>query len=76
MIQATVVHGAQAVLVFDRTKPDGMPRKRLDVSKLRRHKDELSDGIQTTYAWCLANCEGPQKLVRRPNMTIMSYYVM
>jgi GDP-L-fucose synthase len=46
-----------ARLVFDSTKPDGMPRKLLDVSRLNalgwRHRVELPDGIATTYEWFL-----------------------
>jgi len=40
-------------LLFDATKPDGTPRKLLDVSKLHaagwRHKVDLREGIETTY---------------------------
>jgi GDP-L-fucose synthase len=46
-------------LVFDTSKPDGMPRKLLDVSRLHalgwRHKIELEEGIRSTYEWFLAN---------------------
>lgn len=46
-----------ARLVFDSTKPDGVPRKLLDVSCLRalgwRHRIELQDGIAQTYQWFL-----------------------
>jgi len=46
-----------AELVFDATKPDGTPRKLLDVSRLRklgwRHSIELRDGITQTYQWFL-----------------------
>ena len=42
-------------IVFDRAKPDGTPRKLLDVSRIRdlgwRHRVELSDGIAQTYHW-------------------------
>ncbi|MEX2293223.1 MAG: GDP-L-fucose synthase [Acidimicrobiales bacterium] len=42
-------------IVHDLTKPDGMPRKLLDVSKLHgigwRHTVELQDGIDDTYRW-------------------------
>ena len=51
-----VVH-PQAVLQFDTSKPDGMRRKLLDVSRLHalgwRHSIELKDGIETTYEWFL-----------------------
>ena len=53
-----IVH-PNAVVTFDRSKPDGMPRKLLDVSRLHalgwRHKIQLSDGIESTYRWFVAN---------------------
>lgn len=46
-----------AQLVFDRSKPDGTPRKVLDVSRLNslgwRARITLREGIQETYAWFL-----------------------
>jgi GDP-L-fucose synthase len=52
-----VVYSA-ATLSFDRTKPDGMPRKLLDVGRLHhlgwRHRTALRDGIAQTYAWFVA----------------------
>jgi GDP-L-fucose synthase len=46
-----------AELVFDTTKPDGMPRKLLDVSKLRSlgwsPTIGLEDGVRSTYQWFL-----------------------
>jgi GDP-L-fucose synthase len=48
-------------LAFDPTKPDGMPRKLLDVSRLHalgwRHRIELREGIRETYQWFLENHE-------------------
>ena len=44
-----------ARIVFDGSKPDGMPRRRLDVSRLHalgwRHRVELRDGLASTYWW-------------------------
>jgi GDP-L-fucose synthase len=49
----------KAQLLFDASKPDGTPRKLLDVSRLRalgwRHRTELHDGIESTYQWFLRN---------------------
>jgi GDP-L-fucose synthase len=49
----------EARLVFDETKPDGPPRKLLDVSRLHelgwRHRIALCDGLASTYEWFLAN---------------------
>ena len=48
-----------ADLVFDPTKPDGMPRKVLDVTRLRElgwsPTIDLREGIASTYEWFLAN---------------------
>jgi len=47
----------EAELAFDTSKPDGMPRKLLDVSKLRSlgwsPTIGLEDGIRSTYQWFL-----------------------
>jgi GDP-L-fucose synthase len=52
------VVGFRGTLVFDRSKPDGTPRKLLDVRKLSalgwRAKTPLVDGIRRTYEWYLA----------------------
>jgi GDP-L-fucose synthase len=49
-----IVHPS-AELVFDRSKPDGAPRKLLDVGRLHslgwRHRIALGDGIKSTYRW-------------------------
>jgi GDP-L-fucose synthase len=46
-------------LRFDTTKPDGTPRKLLDVSKLAamgwKAAIRLEDGVRSTYEWFLAN---------------------
>ena len=53
---AEIVH-QEARLVFDTTKPDGMPFKLLNVEWLHRigwrHSIDLSDGIRSTYDWYL-----------------------
>jgi GDP-L-fucose synthase len=53
------VVGFQGNLVWDATKPDGTPRKLLDVSKLHgmgwRHTISLREGIARTYEWFLQN---------------------
>jgi GDP-L-fucose synthase len=47
--------GYSGRLIFDATKPDGTPRKLLDVSRLAglgwQAKIPLKDGIERTYAW-------------------------
>jgi GDP-L-fucose synthase len=53
------VVGFDGELTFDATKPDGTPRKLLDVSKLTvmgwQSKISLREGIARTYEWFLAN---------------------
>lgn len=53
------VVGYQGKLTFDLTKPDGTPRKLLDVSKLHRmgwkHEVELREGIKLAYDDFLLN---------------------
>ena len=50
----TIVY-PNAEISFDSTRPDGTPRKLLDVSKLHalgwRHQTDLRKGIQRTYDW-------------------------
>lgn len=51
--------GYSQKIVWDSIKPDGTPRKLLDVSKLHnlgwKHKVDLIDGIKSTYNWFLEN---------------------
>jgi GDP-L-fucose synthase len=51
--------GYDGAVVFDKSKPDGTPRKLLDVSRLGslgwRPRIRLEDGIRTTYDWYRSN---------------------
>jgi len=51
--------GFEGVIIYDSSKPDGTPRKLMDVSRLTelgwKYKTELRDGITTTYEWFLEN---------------------
>lgn len=51
--------GFEGELVFDTTKPDGTPRKLLDVSKINnlgwKHKVNLLEGIEKTLDWVIQN---------------------
>lgn len=53
------VVGYQGLLEFDATKPDGTPRKLLDVSRISalgwRPRIPLRDGIERVYTWFRAN---------------------
>jgi GDP-L-fucose synthase len=51
------VIGFEGELKFDGSKPDGTPRKLIDVSRLSamgwRYTVELEEGLKKTYAWYL-----------------------
>lgn len=55
MVQKTV--GYDGDVVWDSSKPDGMPKKQLDVSKLKRmgwcSRVRLEEGLKMTYEWYL-----------------------
>ena len=51
--------GHQGDIIWDHSKPDGTPRKLMDVSKMKamgwQYETELEQGIQKTYKWFLNN---------------------
>ena len=53
------VTGHQGKILWDASKPDGTPRKLMNVSKMKEigweYSTELEDGIQKTYQWFLEN---------------------
>jgi len=55
------VVGHQGNILWDTSKPDGTPRKLMDVSKMKNmgweYATELEDGIQKTYDWFLENID-------------------
>ena len=55
------VVGFKGEIVWDATKPDGTPRKLLDVSKLEKvgwkHNMELKDGVKEAYKWFIENID-------------------
>ena len=57
LIQKIVGHTGE--IIWDDTKPDGTPRKLMDVSKMAnagwKAKIELEQGIKETYQWFLEN---------------------
>ena len=63
------VVGAQARLRFDTTRPDGTPRKLLDVSRLHglgwSHRIALEEGVRHTYASALADHFGGREQASR-----------
>jgi GDP-L-fucose synthase len=63
-----IVH-PEAELVFDASKPDGMPRKLLDVSRLSNlgwtASIKLRDGIASTYEWFLQHGDDADSSMHR-----------
>ncbi len=59
MVKSVVGYAGE--LIFDASKPDGTPRKLVDVSRLTalgwRAKTELRAGLESTYRWYLENQE-------------------
>lgn len=52
--------GYQGRIVWDTTKPNGQPRRRLDVSRAKEHlgfeaEVSLDEGLRRTYAWMREN---------------------
>ncbi|MBS4032826.1 MAG: GDP-L-fucose synthase [Ignavibacterium sp.] len=51
--------GYNGEIVYDSAKPDGTPRKLMDVSRINslgwQYRTELKDGIDKTYNWYLEN---------------------
>ena len=56
------VVGFKGEFVFDTTKPDGMPQKLLDMTKMHelgwRAKTSMSEGLNVSYEWYLENIVG------------------
>ena len=54
-----MIVGYAGTIEFDPTKPDGAPRKLLDVDRIHglgwRHRIELRQGLEDTYRWYLRN---------------------
>jgi GDP-L-fucose synthase len=60
------VIGHQGKILWDANKPDGTPRKLMDVSKMKeigwRYSTELEEGIKKTYTWFLKNMDSLKKI--------------
>ena len=58
------VVGFEGEIELDRSKPDGTPRKLMDVTKITslgwEPKISLADGLRSTYRWFLANVASAQ----------------
>jgi GDP-L-fucose synthase len=55
------ITGHQGNIIWDLEKPDGTPRKLMDVSKMKNigweYSTELELGIEKTYHWFLENID-------------------
>ena len=55
------ITGHKGEIIWDASKPDGTPRKLMDVTKMHdlgwKHQVELEEGIKKTYDWFLENIE-------------------
>lgn len=62
------VTGYQGEIVFDRTRPDGTPRKLMDVSRLAamgwRARISLPEGVAATYEWFRARLQDDPAALR------------
>jgi GDP-L-fucose synthase len=60
------ITGHTGEIIWNTSKPDGTPRKLMDVSKIKQagweSKIELSEGIKNTYNWFLQNIESYKKI--------------
>ena len=63
------ITGHQGEIIWDATKPDGTPRKLMDVSKMKdlgwTYKIDLEEGIRLTYDWYINNVETAKKVTRK-----------
>jgi GDP-L-fucose synthase len=60
------VVGHQGEIIWDASKPDGTPRKLMDVSKMKNagwsYTVDLESGIESTYNWFLDNVESVKEV--------------
>ena len=68
-IQAVV--GYKGNILWDKSKPDGTPRKLMNVSKMRdlgwSYSTELNEGIEKTYQWFLENIKDLKQIKLESN---------
>ena len=65
------VVGYKGNILWDKSKPDGTPRKLIDVSKMRdlgwSYSTELTEGIEKTYQWFLENIKDLKQIKLESN---------
>ena len=66
--------GFNGELVFDTSKPDGTPRKVLDVTKINdlgwQSKTNLENGLKISFEWFLNNYNNIRKYYKNLNYKI------
>ena len=65
------VVGHKGDIIWDNSKPDGTPRKLLDVSKMKalgwHYSTNLKEGVEKTYQWFQENIKDLKKIKLEPN---------
>ena len=60
------ITGHQGDIIWDSAKPDGTPRKLMDVSKMKaigwQYSTELEEGVEKTYNWYLSNISSVKEI--------------
>jgi len=69
IIQNIVGHNGN--IIWDQTKPDGTPKKLLDVTKIKKlgweYSTELNEGIKKTYHWFQENIDNLKQIKLESN---------
>ena len=69
IIQNIVGHNGN--IIWDQTKPDGTPKKLLDVTKIKKlgweYSTELNEGIKKTYQWFQENIDNLKQIKLESN---------
>ena len=70
IIQNIVGHNGN--IIWDQTKPDGTPKKLLDVTKIKKlgweYSTELNEGIKKTYQWFQENIDNLKQIKLESNI--------
>jgi GDP-L-fucose synthase len=60
------ITGHKGKIIWDSSKPDGTPRKLMDITKMHelgwKHELDLEEGVKRTYEWFLDNIDSVKKV--------------
>jgi GDP-L-fucose synthase len=60
------ITGHKGEIIWDSSKPDGTPRKLMDITKMHelgwKHELDLEEGVKRTYEWFLDNIDSVKKV--------------